>query len=83
MGSVDRQIDIETKNPDDKPSGTIRTDVDIPSQGIHKSVVEQVVPEYPALTENGNRRSKDPESGNGVSKISGIILIRVCGTNRP
>ncbi|XP_017783601.1 PREDICTED: uncharacterized protein LOC108567568 [Nicrophorus vespilloides] len=35
--------------------GTIRTNLDIPSKGLHKSLIEQLVPtEY---TENGNRRS--------------------------
>lgn len=70
LARVNQHIDIESKSSDEKPVGRIQTDVEIPSKGIHKSVVQQL-PEYQILTENGNRRSISsellPETGNNVS----------------
>ncbi|RZC36499.1 uncharacterized protein BDFB_001634, partial [Asbolus verrucosus] len=74
VARVDQHIDIESKGSDEKPLAKVQTDVDIPSKGIHKSIVQQLSPEYQTLTENGNRRSSTTdllsESGNSVDKYN-------------
>lgn len=57
LARIGQHVYSEATGPDGKPATKIRTDVEIPSKGIHKSVVQQLQDGDQALTENGNRRS--------------------------
>lgn len=68
---VNQHIDIDFNNSEDKPSGKVQTEVEVPSKGIHKNIIQNLPAEYQTFTDTINRRSASDsfsESGNNVSR---------------
>lgn len=70
IARLNQKIDSESAKYNSNPSTRIHTEINVPSKGIHKDVLQQYPAESPQ-TENGNRRSirmdSLQENGNNVS----------------
>ncbi|CAH0558949.1 unnamed protein product [Brassicogethes aeneus] len=74
LARIGQNVYSETTGPDGKATTKVRTDVDIPSKGIHKSVVQQLPDDEQDRTGNAQRRSPvsnriSTDFQNAVSKL--------------
>ncbi|KAK9879074.1 hypothetical protein WA026_003888 [Henosepilachna vigintioctopunctata] len=74
-----QQMDTDPEAPDKggQPPTRVRTELEVPSEGIRKSVVQHLPADYPGLTENGNRKSSNPgpfpELRNNAEKTNSLV----------
>lgn len=71
LAKVGQHVDSESSSPNGDPTTRIRTDVEIPSEGVHKSIVQNFKPDGQEI-QNEKRRVQSLESAdylnNNVSK---------------
>ncbi|KAK9737870.1 hypothetical protein QE152_g10353 [Popillia japonica] len=75
VAKLRQQLDA-VPGPNGAPIAKLRTNVDIPSKGIHKTVEQPIEPRQFQPTENGNRRASNMElitaNADNLDKYSGI-----------
>lgn len=70
VARVDQQMDSDT-GYDSAPVTRVRTEVDIPSQGVHRTLMKETG-QPDQITDNGNRRAIVPDMNQEISNnVSG------------
>lgn len=85
IARINQNIDSDSSPLGGSPSTRIQTEINVPSKGIHKNILQQFPREH-QLTENGNRRTAAldalQETNNNVSWPCHSILCITCRIKR-
>lgn len=73
LARVNQQVQSDSQNLNNQPITKVRTQVDIPSQDLHRTLIKETGHE-PVITENGNRRDMFPDFNQEFSNNVSIIL---------
>lgn len=71
VARIDQQVDSDTNDNGNLPVTKVRTEVNIPSQGVHQTITKETGQDT-VITENGNRRNMLPEINQDINNdVSG------------
>lgn len=78
VARLDQQVDRDANGYDSPPVTRVRTEVDIPSQGVHQTVTKETGQDT-VITDNGNRRAISPDINqdinNNVRMTLSLLLV--------